>query len=473
MNTDKYNSTPDSPDSAPIHDEELERMVLASMINSYQDISEVANILTPECFYSLNLRDVYNAILAIYKRGDAPDLLLLQSELDKKGSAFKLKDLVELCNTSQQAFDVVPHARLLQEYLYRRKLWTIGQELIAKSVSKKEVVEAVHNQAKQELDSLFDASGEELATLGTAYSTLQQHMVLNLNRREGEIFGTPTGFPEIDNEGGLVGTDLIIIGAETSQGKTSLAIAMTIAAISHGDGVAFYSMEMSSLQLAARIASMKSGIPASRIMYKQMSYEEISYIDNAMAGVDMSKLYLDETSTSSHDSILMSIRKMKMKHDIKGACIDYLQLVHTSDKSLNREQATAIMARDLKNLAKELNIWIIAISQLNRNPQSPVPTEARLRDSGQIAEAADLIALIYRPKDGASYPEPFKDKSTKGTAMISIAKGRNVGQRTFLCGFKSENTLFYPISEAEIDRIGVSAQFPTSPRSPFKDEVPF
>lgn len=472
MNTDKYNP-PHMTDSVPIHNENLERMVLASMINSYQDIAEVANILTPECFYNLNLRDVYNSILAIYNRGDAPDLLLLQNELAKRESTFTLKDIVDLCNTPQQAFDVVPHARLLQEFQYRRKLWQIGQDLVAKSVSEKEVVETIHNQAKGEIDALFDVSGEELSTLGSAYGSLQEHMIVNMSRKEGEIFGTPSGFPDIDNKGGLVGSDLIVIGAETSQGKTSFAIAMTIAAISHGDGVAFYSMEMTSLQLAARIASMKSGIPVSRIMYEQMSYEEISYIDNAMNGVDISKLYLDETSTSALDSILMSIRKMKLKHDIKGACVDYLQLVQASDKSLNREQATAMIARKLKNLAKELNIWIVAISQLSRNPQNPVPSKARLRDSGQIEEAADIIILIYRPKEGASYPEPFKDKSTNGTAMITIAKGRNVGERAFLCGFKSENTLFYPMDESEINRVGFSAQFPTSPKSSLKEDIPF
>lgn len=467
MNTNYQ--TPQS-DSLPIHNEQIERMVLASIINNYQDIAEVINILTPDCFYNLNLRDVYSAILAIYNRGDAPDLLLLQRELSCRESPFTMKDLLELCNTQQQAFDVIPHARLLQEYQYRRKLWQIGQTLVAQSVSEKEMVEAVHNQAKSELDTLFEVGTEKLVSLDSVYQSLQGHMIANLSREEGETYGSPTGFPDIDRMGGLVGSDLIIVGADTSQGKTSFAIAMTIAAISHGDGVAFYSMEMTSLQLAARIASMKSGIPVSRIMFDQLSYAEISMIDNAMLGVDMTKLYLDETSTSSLDSILMSIRKMKLKHDIKGACVDYLQLVQTLDKSLNREQSMAHISRQLKNLAKELDIWIVAISQINRNDQNPVPSKNRLRDSGQIGEAADIIFLIYRPKDGNKYPAPFTDKSTDGTAMVMIAKGRNIGEGAFLCGFKAENTLFYPVDENEIAGIGeFSAQFPQTKKS-FKEE---
>lgn len=460
-------------DSGPIHNEKLERQVLASLINSYQDISEVNGILTPECFYNLNLRDIYNSVMAIYNRGDKPDMLLLQNELAKINSSFGIKEIISLCAETQPLIDVVPHASLLQDYMYRRKLWLIGQTLISKCVSLQEPLELIHSEVRDGIDTLLDGESQNIVTLESAYKKLQDQMLINLSRQEGEIYGTPTGFPEIDNDGGLCGTDLVIIGAETSQGKTSFATAMTLASIQNGDGVAFYSLEMSALQLSARIASMRSGIPAKKILRKQMSYEEIALVDRSMENIDMSKLYLDETSTSSLESLVMSIRKLWMKHNIKGAVIDYLQLVKISDRSLNREQGVAEVARVLKNLAKELNIWIIAISQLSRNPQSPVPTKARLRDSGQIEEAADMIILIYRPKDNARFPEPFADKSTVGTAWVNIAKGRNVGESSFLCGFKAENTLFYPLEENQIQKSGISCQFPAAPKELLKDDTPF
>ena len=459
--------------NSPIHNEGLERQVLASLINSYQDISEVNGILSEECFHNLDLRDVYNAMMTVYNRGDTPDMLLLQHELSKSGSSFGLNDIVKLCVETQPLSDVVPHAGLLQDYMFRRKLWQLGQTLIAKCTTQQESVESIHTEVRNGIDNLLDVGTSTVVTLESSYKRLQEQMLVNLSRPEGEIFGTPTGFPEIDNDGGLCGTDLLIVGAETSQGKTSFATAMTIAAIQHGDGVAFYSLEMSALQLSARIASMRSGIPAKRILRKQMSYEEIALVDDAMKNLDTSKLYLDETSTSSLDSLVMSIRKLWMKYGIKGAVVDYLQLVKVSDKSLNREQGVAETARVLKNLAKELDIWIIAISQLSRNPQSPVPTKARLRDSGQIEEAADMIILIYRPKDGSRFPEPFSDKSTVGTAWINIAKGRNVGESTFLCGFKAENTLFYALDENQIGSSGLSGQFPASPKSLLTENLPF
>lgn len=460
-------------DTGPIHNEELERQVLASLINSYQDISEVNGILTSECFHNLNLRDVYNSVIAIYNRGDRPDMLLLQNELAKIGSSFGIKEIINLCAQTQPLLDVVPHALLLQDYMHRRKLWKLGQDLIAKCVTQQDPIENIQNDVRTEIDALLDLQPTAIVTLESTYKKLQEQMLINMSRLEGEVFGTPTGFPQIDNDGGLCGTDLVIVGAETSQGKTSFATAMTMSAIEHGDPVAFYSLEMSALQLSARIASMRSGIQSKKILRKQMSYEEIAIVDKAMESIDMSKLYLDEKSTSTLESIVMSIRKLWMKHGIKGAIIDYLQLVKISNKSLNREQGVAEVARVLKNLAKELDIWIIAISQLSRNPQSPVPTKARLRDSGQIEEAADIIILIYRPKDNDRFPEPYAGKSTVGTAMINIAKGRNIGEYSFLCGFKADNTLFYPLDESQIPGSGISCQFPTAPKDVLKDDTPF
>ena len=282
-------------------------------------------------------------------------------------------------------------------------------------------------------------------------------MIFNHDQPDGFIYGTPTGFPELDRDGGLCGTDLIIVGAETSQGKTSFATALAMSAIEYGDGVAFYSMEMTSLQLAARIASMRSGISSKRILRQKMTEEEIFKIGKAMQGIDMDKLFFDEKSTSSLDSIVMSIRMMKSRNDIKGAVVDYMQLIQKMP-GMSTEQATARCARDLKNLAKELDIWIIAISQLSRDRSNPLPSMSRLRDSGQIEEAADNIYLIYRARDNKqTYPEPFTGYPTDGTAMVIIGKGRNTGTGEFLCGFKGENTLFYPLTEydkATMERVG-------------------
>jgi replicative DNA helicase len=215
-----------------------------------------------------------------------------------------------------------------------------------------------------------------------------------------------------------------------------------------GCPVAFYSMEMKKEQIAARMISIASGVPANEILYSKLDGGQIQMIDRGVAKVENLPVYFDDRSTSNIETILSSIRMMKIKYGIKGVVVDYLQILNVNMKGSNKEQQMGDVARRLKNIAKELDIWVIALSQLNRDAQNPVPSLARLRDSGQIAEAADMVILIYRPEIyGKRYPEEFSDKSTAGTAMIDVAKGRNVGLMKFIVGFRKENTNFYDLDD--------------------------
>ena len=231
--------------------------------------------------------------------------------------------------------------------------------------------------------------------------------------------------------------------------NTSLAIAFALSAAKNGDGVAFYSMEMKKEQIAARMIAIESGVPASEIMYSKLDSGRFEAIDRGIGKIYDKPVYFDDRSTSNIDTILASIRTMRLKYGIAGAVVDYLQILSVNMRGSNTEQQMGEAARRLKNLAKELDIWIIALSQLNRDNINPVPTLARLRASGQIAEAADVVALIYRPElYGKFYPEPFQHASTAGTAMIDIAKGRNIGLMRFLVGFDASTTRFHEINDS-------------------------
>jgi replicative DNA helicase len=141
---------------------------------------------------------------------------------------------------------------------------------------------------------------------------------------------------------------------------------------------------------------------------------------------------------------------MKKRYDIEGVMIDYLQILNVNMKGTNKEQQMGDVARRLKNLAKDLDIWVIALSQLNRDHQNPEPTLNRLRDSGQIAEAADIVCLVYRPEVyGRRYSGEFAGKETEGTAQLNFAKGRNIGMMKFLCGFDAATTNFYNVEEVQ------------------------
>ena len=460
-------------DTGPIKDLECEKMVLSSLLTSYQAVTETDNILDVDCFSDLHHQEIWSAIHDVYKSGDTPDIVSVSAKLASTGSTVSNTEVMDLWYTSAQSLDITQRALRLKELGIRRKMWEVGMNLMNNSNLESLSIEEIHNEAKSNVDNLFDGLATQYETLADSYKQLQERMLLNRELLPGQTLGTPTGFPIFDLNGGLNGSDLTIVGAETSQGKTSFATALTVEAIKHGDGVAFYSMEMMPWQLAARIASMQSGIMSSKIMYRKLDLQDIYAIDSSMENLDMSKLYFDGRSTSSLDSILMSIRQMKMKYDIKGAVVDYLQLVNVVGLKFNREQAVAHAARELKNLAKELNIWIIALSQLSRNNSSAIPSMSRLRDSGQIEEAADNIYMIYRPRDNSRYPEPFTDVPTNGTAMIFVGKGRNTGTTEFICGFKAENTLFYPIDNEEIERLKVNFSFACDPKDGLKEELPF
>lgn len=230
--------------------------------------------------------------------------------------------------------------------------------------------------------------------------------------------------------------------------NTSFSIKL---AMNCGCPIAFYSMEMKKEQIAARMISIASGVPANEILFSKLDSGQIISIDKGAAKVMDYPVYFDDRSTSNIETILSSIRMMKIKYGIKGVIVDYLQILNVNMKGTNKEQQMGDVARRLKNIAKELDIWIIALSQLNRDLQNPVPSLGRLRDSGQIAEAADMVILIYRPEVyGKRYPEEFANSDTQGTAMIDVAKGRNVGLMKFIVGFKKENTNFYDLDDVPI-----------------------
>ena len=437
----------------PLHDYEVERLVLATLMISKYGLEDIGDLLNEECFFDPKNREIFSAIKSLVEEGTYPDMMLVGNKLSTTGSSISSLDIVTLCANAQQIIDIQPYILILKQYAQRRMLWEIGMNLMSQSVDLGVDINKLQNESKERLENLYGDGVERLETLQSSYKRLQEQMLVNMNMQEGTIRGTRTGFSQIDEKGGLCEGDLVIVGAETSQGKTSFATALSLSAIENGDGVAFYSLEMTSLQLTARIASMRSGISSSKILNHRMTIEEIYAVDRAMENFDTSLMFFDERSTSSLNSVILSIRMMVAKHGIKGAVVDYLQLINSKDEKLNVEQMTAKCARDLKNLAKELGIWIIAISQLSRNPQNPVPSMSRLRNSGQIEEASDIVLLLYRPRDNAKYPQPFTDIQTEGTAYVNVAKGRNIGTGEFICGFKPDNTLFYPLTDYEITQL--------------------
>lgn len=425
---------------------EAEKIVLGTLITDSNILNEVRDILPADAFYITKNKDIYQCVLDIADRGERVDIVTVVNECRKKKLDVAPYDIGQLqMNYSPIIND---HVGILVEKYRRRKLFEIGALLQSNSYSEVNSINEVLSDVKDKLDGIFSSSRESVYTIKDAVQSVYDNIDKNL-RGGSQLTGSPTGFSIFDKRsGGLQTSDLIIIAADSSQGKTSLAIKL---AMNCGCPVAFYSMEMKKEQVAARMISIESGIPSNEILYSKLLNEQIKVIDKGVSQVIQKPIYFDDRSTSNIDTILSSIRMMKIKYGIKGVIVDYLQILNVNMKGSNKEQQMGDVARRLKNIAKELDIWVIALSQLSRDSQNPAPSIARLRDSGQIAEAADMVILIYRPEIyGKKYPDEFSDKSTENTALIDVAKGRNTGLMKFLVGFDSKTTNFY-----EMDRVPI------------------
>jgi replicative DNA helicase len=433
---------------------ESEKLVLGTIMTDRDAYSEVSELLNPECFYEPLHQDIYKSIQKISSEGDRPDIVTVYNYL-KDVDIIKLTDI-----TQYHTFDIYQHACIIYDKSIRRKFFEIGNKLIDNSYSEETDIADVIKNTEDELINLFQIPENNIKKIDSIIKDVFDQINKNYQGK-GKLTGTPTGFEKFDDKsGGLQKSDLIIIAGETSQGKTSFALSAILNAAIYGAKVAYYSLEMKNIQLAARLMSMQSGIPSNEILYTKLRDESFNNLDNSISKLTSSDIYFDDASTSNIDTIISSIRTMKIKYGIEGAVVDYLQILNVNMKGFNKEQQMADVARRLKNLAKELNIWIIALSQLNRDSINPRPTLNRLRDSGQIAEAADVVMFVYRPEVySKQYPEPYQDKSTYGTAMIDVAKGRNIGLLKFLCKFDAPTTHFY-------DEVINNYINPTSPTNP-------
>lgn len=454
-----------------VNDPKAEQYVIGSLLVDPTAYTLVSQYLDEDCFYDPMCRDIWKAVDNMGKQGMPIDVISVSAELSKKKSNVTALDLMNISAQIASSAHVEYHAIRLQDLGRRRKLWVVGQQLSKVGLSEEILTADAHQEAIESIGGVFEKA-DGVFTLNDAMNSLNEIMVKNATVG-GVTTGTKTGMERFDEKGGLQKSDLIIVAGETSQGKTSLALCMTRHAIENGAKVAFYSMEMTKEQLTARLLSAKTNIPANNILYSgSLAPSEIRMIDDARGKLPGENLFFDDKSTSNIDSILLSIRMLKMQKDIDGAVVDYLQILNVNSRStsFSREQAMGDAARRFKNLAKELNIWIIALSQLSRDSNCPEPNLNRLRDSGQIGEAADVVILVYRAEYyNRAYPAPFDNKDdypTDGTAMIDVAKGRNIGTFKFFMGFNKNTTNFFKTNLINED-VQVPFEKPEEADAPF------
>lgn len=431
------------------HSEEIEKIVIGTLMSDKYSYDKVSDILSPECFYNDFYKNIFTVISKIIDSGKSPDSITVYDELKKNNDSVNAYELMLI--SSNKTFEIEQHALMLKEKAIRRKFFEISDYLNTNCFSESEDIENVISRSSEMLENMLVSNSNSIVTIKDGLSEVYKNVDKNLSS-ENVITGLETGFRYFDKRsGGLQKTDFVIIAGETSQGKTSLALSILNNIAKNNHACAIYSLEMNLLQLASRFVAMESDVSSKDILFSKLQQSQIEKIDKSIGRIENTEIYIDESSTSCLSSIISSIRYLVLKHNVEVVVIDYLQLVKVKGLSGNKEQQTAYLARELKNLAKELKITIIALSQLSRNRDNPIPTLSRLRDSGQIEEAADIVMFVYRPEYyKKNYPEPFEDKETSCTSMIDIAKGRNIGVFSFLCGFKAETTHFFNLDIRDI-----------------------
>ena len=395
-----------------------EKKLLARIISDKPVYSEYSDIITPDLF-SFHAH-IFESYLEIIKEGKQPSIAKLLNQIPEQK-----KEVVSLVKSLDYNIPIIELISELDEF---RKV-RILNEAIVKTTGQ--------HDSEGKLQTLTDAITSiyqrEKSSYESAYD-IAKTVVQDVHNKK--LTGIRSGFAFFDSlTGGLQPSDLVIIAAETSQGKTSLALNITQNIIDQGEAVSFISLEMSTKQIVTRLICSKANIPAKEIKSRYPDFE------SAAADFQGKQLYIADVNNNSSTSIAGLIRSAHMRFGIKVAVVDYLQLISDKTKG-SREQEIGQTARMLKNLAKELNINIITLSQLRRpsHGSNHFPTLSRLRDSGQVEEAADLVMFIYRPEVYGM--DEYENMPTEGLAELIIAKGRNYGTGKFKVSFEPTTTTF-------------------------------
>ena len=415
----------------------LESAVISQLLNNPELYTSNIHIFSRELFQEgTNHKKVFKAFVSLMNNSEQPDYVNLHNT-----SGVDLDAVMDLFNDVDFRFDFINTIQKLINYKIQNNLLQLSNEIKHK-IQIGEDIFKILGYIKESI------ANNEISPLKRI--TRIDENIINLiasieTRQSGKPIGLKTGLSKYDAHiGGLQKSDLVIIAGETSQGKTSLALSMAFNAATMYEGrIAIFSLEMSAEQLTARLTSMETGISSKKILFYPLHKYDSDKISN-MEKLPASGIYINDCGNSSIEYILSGIRLSHLQHNIQAVVVDYLQLVR--DPEIRHEEAEiSSIARRLKNIAKELDITVILLSQLNRDKNNPKPTLGRLRGSGQIEEAADIVAFIWRPETyglNEYMDDGPKPNNTAGNAQLMIAKGRNYGPAKMYLSYDERLTYF-------------------------------
>ncbi|MBD3380341.1 MAG: replicative DNA helicase [Candidatus Omnitrophica bacterium] len=439
-------------EKVPPQNAEAETAVLGSMLLDKEAISTAIELLEGEAFYSESNKKIFHAIVSLYDRNEGVDLVTLIEELKRKelldsigGPAY----VSEIANSVPTAANINHYTKIVREKYLLRRLISTATRIVTESFEPSSEVEDLMDKAER---LIFEITSDQKREMNVASikeivkSSIET--IDKLYQRKENITGVPTGFHELDvMTAGLQKSDLIILAARPSMGKSALAAGiMEYASVVEKIPSAFFSLEMSKEQLAQRMLCSIAGVNAHKVRTGFFSQADWPKIVGAANKLSEAPIFIDDTPGISALELRAKARRLKAKHDIKLIIVDYLQLMRGSARSENRQQEISEISRSLKALARELNVPLIAISQLSRaveQRQDKRPQLADLRESGAIEQDADLVMLLMREE----YYNPTEEN--KGMAEVIVAKQRQGPVGSVNLAWLNEYTKFSNLSHRE------------------------
>ncbi len=452
------NAAPKNPHPVrtPPQDVEAEKALLGSVLLRPEAIHEVVDIITHDSFYAHKHRTIFAGMFDLFKKGEAIDLVSLSSRLKERKELESIGGMAYLTSL----VDTVPSSMNAKHYA----------EIVQKKYTMRQLIEAAHHITElgfaedQELDELLDQAEKKVYEI-TSAPTNQKFIVLSevlgdaverldkLSKTSGSLRGVPTGFQELDHKlAGFQPSDLIILAARPSMGKTSLALDVARhSAIRHGTSVGIFSLEMSAQQLVDRMLAAEAQVDAWRLRTGKLSTdEEFDRINEATNRLSQAKIYIDDQPGNNILKMRSVARRLKSEKALDMIIVDYLQLMVPAGKNRpdNMVQQVTEISRSLKQLAREIDVPVIALSQLSRaiEQRRGRPQLSDLRDSGSIEQDADLVLFIHNE-------DRYKEGAERSSVVeLIIAKHRNGPTGTVELYFDSNKTTFRSIERHGIEQ---------------------
>ncbi|OEY73357.1 replicative DNA helicase [Salegentibacter salarius] len=418
---------------------DLEEVVLGAMMIDKKGVDEIIDILSPDAFYKNSHKLIFEAIHKLFENTEAIDLLTVSNQLKKEGNFEKSGGdyyLIQLTQKVSSSAHIEFHARIILQKYIQRSLIKISNEIIEEAYDESTDVFDLLDSAEAKLYEVTQGNIQKSTETAQSLVIQAKNRIEEISNKEG-LSGVPSGFDKLDQlTSGWQPSDLIIVAARPGMGKTALTLSMA-RNISVGQNmpVAFFSLEMSAVQLITRLISSETGLSSEKLRTGNLEKHEWEQLNVKVKDLENAPLFIDDTPSLSIFDLRAKARRLASQHGIKLIVIDYLQLMTAGGSQKgggNREQEISTISRNLKALAKELNVPVIALSQLSRAVEtrggSKRPLLSDLRESGAIEQDADIVSFIYRPEYYKIEEWDDEERTpTDGQGEFIVAKHRNGG----------------------------------------------